>query len=263
MAGPPPGYPTLARIMGPYPGMAIFKRFAELNAHSLLIQQAELLEVERELEAARASDTDDRLPYNEKAINLINSGETGPDNSQWQRVLKARELLEKYNSALLRQAEINRLSRPRDYNLELLRDWLGRADGGNNFLKGVEELPWHPKETDDLVALSGTDDPPFMRWTAEKLVPFMFHSGLQSKEPITGLNAGLVEWKDKRYETAARILCILLSTIIPSLAIVVLYFIQSMLIRIIASIGFSAAFSVAVALLTSARPAEIFAATVA
>ncbi|KAL1626905.1 hypothetical protein SLS54_002443 [Diplodia seriata] len=249
--------------MGPYPGMAIFKRFAELNAHSLLIQQAELLEVERELEAARASDTDDRLPYNEKAINLINSGETGPDNNQWQLVLKARELLEKYNSAFLRQAEINRLSRPRDYNLELLRDWLGRADGGGNFLKGVEELPWHPKETDDLVALSGTDDPPFMRWTAEKLVPFMFHSGLQSKEPITGLNAGLVEWKDKRYETAARILCILLSTIIPSLAIVVLYFIRSMLIRIIASIGFSAAFSVAVALLTSARPAEIFAATVA
>jgi hypothetical protein len=91
------GYPALARIMGPHPNMAIFKRFATLNAHSLLMQQVELLLLQRELDAMMASDQDDGLPYDTKAADLIASTEKGPDDAQWELVLKIRDKLEKYS----------------------------------------------------------------------------------------------------------------------------------------------------------------------
>lgn len=94
------GYPALARIMGPYPGMAIFKRFATLNAHSILMQQAKLLLLERNLDAMMASDRDDGLSYDDKAANLITSVENGPDDAQWELILEIHAKLEKYSPCL-------------------------------------------------------------------------------------------------------------------------------------------------------------------
>lgn len=55
----------------------------------------------------------------------------------------------------------------------------------------------------------------------------------------------------------------LASIAMPSVAIVTLYFIHNLLARIFAALGFSVLFSAALALLTTARPAEIFAGTAA
>jgi hypothetical protein len=85
----------------------------------------------------------------------------------------------------------------------------------------------------------------------------------QGQKTLPGLNDTLVEWKDGTYDTTARILCVIASAIIPSVAIIVLYFIHSMLARILVSVAFSSVFAVAVALLTAARSAEVFAATAA
>jgi hypothetical protein len=45
-----PGYPALADFMGQHGGMAMYKQFANLSTHSLLMQQVELLDLQRELE---------------------------------------------------------------------------------------------------------------------------------------------------------------------------------------------------------------------
>ena len=194
----PEGYPALARIMGPYPSMAIFKRFATLNAHSLLMQQAEILLLERELKAMMESDRTDGLAYDKKAADLIGSVENGPDDAQWRLIVEIRQRLEDYSTyvpsyytlkltsppqdrALLRHAKINKLAEPRSYDLEVLREWLKREDGGKNFLSGVERLPWLENETRDLVALSESQRAPLADWSAEKLVPWIFSKGIQKK----------------------------------------------------------------------------------
>jgi hypothetical protein len=91
------GYPALAQVMGPHPSMAIFKRFATLNARSLLMQQAELLLLQRELDVMMASDQVDGLPYDTNAEKLIDSAQDGPDDAQLTLVLDIRGKLEKYS----------------------------------------------------------------------------------------------------------------------------------------------------------------------
>jgi hypothetical protein len=77
--------------------MAIYKRFTTLNAHSILMQQAELILLQRELDVMMASDKADGLPYATNAEKLIESAEAGPDDAQLALVLKIREKLEKYS----------------------------------------------------------------------------------------------------------------------------------------------------------------------
>jgi hypothetical protein len=74
---------------------------------------------------------------------------------------------------------------------------------------------------------------------------------------------GLVEWNEDTYHASAKALAIIFSTLIPSIAIVVLYFIHNFIARILTAMGLSFVFSITLALVTSVRASEIFASTVA
>lgn len=71
-----------------------------------------------------------------------------------------------------------------------------------------------------------------------------------------------MEWKDESYSKAARVMAVLMSTLIPSIAVITLYCIHSLLTRIFVAMVFSTVFSIALAL-SHARTVEIFAATAA
>lgn len=71
-----------------------------------------------------------------------------------------------------------------------------------------------------------------------------------------------MQWNDEAYNTASRVIAVLVSTLIPSVAVVTLYCIRSLLTRIFVAMTFSTVFAVALAL-SDARTAEIFAATAA
>jgi hypothetical protein len=65
------------------------------------------------------------------------------------------------------------------------------------------------------------------------------------------------------FKRMARIANVMLSTLLPSLAVLALYMIHDPLSRLGAIVGFSAAFSLVLAFFTKARPVEVFAATAA
>ena len=172
--------------------------------------------------------------------------------------------MQRADEAVLRQAEIKSLPKPKKYDLEVLRDWLAREKGGDNFLSGIEDLPWLESETSDLVAISGRDFDSFTRWTAETLVPWLYRSKILKRVSVSGQEElGLVEWDGTTYLRTARGMSVVVSSLIPSLAIVILYFIHNLIARILTAMGLSFVFSVALALSTPARPAEIFAASAA
>jgi hypothetical protein len=74
---------------------------------------------------------------------------------------------------------------------------------------------------------------------------------------------GLAYWKDEYFSRVARIISVLISTLFPSLAVLALYFIHSLAVRLGAILLFSLLFSIVLAIFTSARPVEIFAGTAA
>lgn len=65
------------------------------------------------------------------------------------------------------------------------------------------------------------------------------------------------------YRALGGIISILLSTLFPSTAVIALYFVKSLAVRLWMVLGFSMLFSAVLAGLTHARPIEVFAATAA
>lgn len=83
--------------MGPHRGMAIFKRFAALNARSLLYQQAELLDLEAGLEAHTEADRQAGMPFHRNAMALLDARNDSVNGRQWGLIKEVREKLKEYS----------------------------------------------------------------------------------------------------------------------------------------------------------------------
>jgi hypothetical protein len=71
------------------------------------------------------------------------------------------------------------------------------------------------------------------------------------------------KYSEKRIAKVSNVFGAIISSILPTLVILVLYFVKRMVVRIGLVIVFTAVFSLALALLTAARKVEIFSATAA
>jgi hypothetical protein len=121
------GYPALAQLMAAGGSTAIFKRFAEMQIYSLLMQQAELLQLQEELQAGQVRNQTEDNDINKEYLKLRetepalsrhnsgasrhnsghNSGNSGasrsplpqpvPKLSQWALQLKIRSKLKEYS----------------------------------------------------------------------------------------------------------------------------------------------------------------------
>ncbi|KAF2097314.1 hypothetical protein NA57DRAFT_77566 [Rhizodiscina lignyota] len=269
MSGCEPSYVGLAKFFGLADGLAIFRRFKELNTRNLLYLQAELIHLEQKLYTHSSQDSTSSDPncrqYSTYALRLIMSPNSpgSTDGAQWQTILDIREKLKEYNVALLHQAELHSLPRPTPYDLELVQRWLKHPEGGKDFLKGFESDTWQNENATDLVTVSsGRNWDPFLKWVAERLVPFLYHRGcFRWKKPLVGHEElGIVQWKDSRYSMAARMLGAAAATILLIVSVLTLYFIRKLINRLFAVMGFSVAFSMALTFFTTAKPIEIFAA---
>lgn len=106
----PSGYPKLAEHFGEHPDFASFRRFGALNSRNLLYYQAELLELEEELEGVERRD--DSLSKsgtgNDRAATWYWLGgkgkETQNNNDQLLLVMRLRELLQQYSSYMCFQS---------------------------------------------------------------------------------------------------------------------------------------------------------------
>jgi hypothetical protein len=76
-------------------------------------------------------------------------------------------------------------------------------------------------------------------------------------------DTGIAHYSKAGFKRLARTMNMVLSALLPSLAVLGLYLIKDPLSRLGAIVGFSAVFSLVLALFTKARPVEIFAATAA
>ena len=98
------GYAKFAAMMGQHPEMAVFRTFRALNMKNLLYLQAELVELERDLEVIAELDEASGIPQKAEYARswvALNRSEAEGDGYQLRKVLTIREKLKQYSMACL------------------------------------------------------------------------------------------------------------------------------------------------------------------
>lgn len=117
---------------------------------------------------------------------------------------------------------------------------------------------------EDLIALStrANEGDRFTRWFTDKIFPF-FHRHLLQRphKEEDGLDT-MYEYSEKRLNRATEVVSIVVSSLLPTLSIFALYYIDDATYRLAFILCFSALFAGSLAIFTAAKRIEIFTATV-
>ena len=181
---------------------------------------------------------------------------------------------------MLQHARLYQLPKPNKHDLGVLREWYNAEDGGGTFMPRPEGDAWN-EDVQDLVALSNrpTDGDVFTRWMGEIITP-CFHRLIGYRIKVR-LAKSLVllykllydfpqeqdeltkfyDYEDSKFNSAANLISIILSSLFPPASIFVLYYVKSTVIRLVLILVFSAVFTACLSIFTSAKRVEIFAAT--
>lgn len=259
-------YHSLAELIGHQPGFAVFRRFATLNAKNLLYLQAELAELEIQLARleVKDQDSDDVTHRNfQWQARLLMKSPPGADE-QCKKVLQIREKLDEYNRLLFQQQRLYDIPSPNRHDLGQLREWLEREEYGGFFLEMPEDA-WDERHDRDLVALSTrvNEGDRFSKWLADSVMPFIHRTILHRNKAENEPENKTYEYSDKTLNRVSELAAIVASSSLPTVSIFALYFISSDVMRLVFTLAFSIVFTCSLAIFTSARRSEIFAATVA
>ena len=257
--------------------MACFRRFGTLNAENLLFLQAEISHLEDRLKQIRAeeerTDNEKGMISQRSWFELSQPDENGEYCEQWELMQDIRDKLKEYNEFVLQYKQMCALQNPTRHDLHRLREWLVRPECGDNFLGGIEREILHEdarldvdqERASDLVTMSreAVEHDFFSRWLSDQVLD-KFHSliGRRLKHPVDE-EAGIYHYRKMHLRAVSHLVGVVLASVIPAASIFTLYYIQSPVNRLICLLGYSALFSVCLALFTSARRVEIFAATAA
>ena len=158
------------------------------------------------------------------------------------------------------------IPKPEHSQLNILREWLSDAKGGACFQSGSEARLWHEDEPDSaFVALNPSvgEGDSFTKFLIYLLLAIYhrFSSKGQKTGRIVDEESGLTSYDETNIDQCSQIFTTIISSILPVITILVLYVIHSTYWRIGASIGFTAVFATFLAVFSTARRVEIFAAT--
>jgi len=169
---------------------------------------------------------------------------------------------------------MSRLNKPRDDYLIKLREWLGDPTGGmtKGVFGGLEAFIWEDEDLrgekigHDLVTIAASQGERdiFTKIVIYPLIRFYHWLWGQShltKRYVVDEETGYVEYSEEKIDKAGTIISTTVASILPVIAVLGLFFIKSLVKRIYAMVGITAAFSILLASMSNAKRIEIFAAT--
>lgn len=172
-------------------------------------------------------------------------------------VLKLPDAVIRADTALQQQAFNFELQSPHTYDLKVLQKWLKRPKMGEQFLVGLDRNAWDEK--DDLISLGLTsNDDPLAKWVTDKVMVWV-HCCIGRRINMNSLVHYSEDW-------ALRFLSLIstvLASVLPIVAIVVLYVVQSTHVRLGGLAAFTAVFAFILSVVTNAKRSDVFAATAA
>ncbi|KAK7977833.1 hypothetical protein PG996_003883 [Apiospora saccharicola] len=256
------GYSMLADFISRSPENAIFRKFGLLNMINLLRLQAELVDLEQQLDDVwsldrtasneiehNSHDAEDRRLYGLDFWHMRTCKEERKDSIQLDLLEDIGKKLDEYT--------IENAVRPQRSDHKFLEQWLLNK----NFLRGYEGNTWSTRDQnpDDFITIA---QPP------DKMTSMLSGKLLDLYDLVFGGRRETVDDHARAYSprTVSRVgsaVVAALSSTLPTLAILVLYFVGDMVKRLGLVIIFTTLFAVALAVFTDAKKVEIFSATAA
>ncbi|KAI9038287.1 uncharacterized protein KD926_010943 [Aspergillus affinis] len=174
----PKGYDKIAAVFARDPGCSVFRRFDKLGAKSLLYYQAQLANIEEDLEEIIAKDEaaeDEDRPYYQFSVRCLQDSLKSAkqeDKAQWLKFLEARELMENYYKALIQQKEILKFNNPNENDRLNFQQWLAQQSVKDNvyFATCAEMDIYDSKNNNDMITVSDKeqDVDKMSRWIFEQ-----------------------------------------------------------------------------------------------
>ncbi|EEU37142.1 uncharacterized protein NECHADRAFT_8348, partial [Fusarium vanettenii 77-13-4] len=272
------GYPKLAKLMGDSPRTAIFRRFRQLNMLHLLRLQAELHSLEDELleviQEDQQSDDPDKKDYSRNFFLLKRCAEQGKDFEQYELLQQIGEKLNEYNTSLSATGAVQSLPSPEKRPLEFIRLWLEGAGGGEYFPLGTESTIWEMQSRDEYVSVTPIASGDRISSLVRGILLDIYHFFAESLKKIqrrfnktsqssTAAVPRIRKYDDERLQAVSDGITAALASLLPTLMILVLYFVKRMLVRIGLVIVFTTIFSVVMSFYPGAKKGEVFAAVAA
>ncbi|KAI0376221.1 hypothetical protein F5Y04DRAFT_286144 [Hypomontagnella monticulosa] len=277
----PRGYTKLANFMV-YQNHIVVKQFRELAIRDLLYLQAELCDLQHDIndQARRDANSQDEKSqrYDRDWCHLRYA--PGEDGKQWELAQQIRRKLREYYSAIQQYQEIEALPRPNERRRKIVHSYtLSASLGGDcGFLgRDLSDIPPYPsllssQHRDDLLFLGDepANDDLLARFLIGPVLKTLHSLWRPLKKPLSDLESQgqdsrttLHRYSDANLRAIVHVISSVMSTIVPVVSIVVLYIIQSIPLKLGLICIFSMVFSLAMSLITSARRVEIFAAAAA
>ncbi|KAL9121804.1 MAG: hypothetical protein Q9187_001641 [Circinaria calcarea] len=273
------GYAQLSQTLALDNDLSMFRRFGALNIRNILYLQSELQTLERKLTNLDGDANDitkgiavwsqPRSWYWAMASQSTTNAR-GESEGYRDVVMKVRDLLERYrlksmiesDTALRHQAWLQSLKPPSNRALTALQTYV---QANRTMLSEADAQYIAEENRPDLVALTWKEKE-VLSLIMEKYLSKVFRKKASVSSPCQQ-NAphcdhiGFIS--DEKIALVVRLLTIALSSVLPILSIVVLYFVQHPVIRLGVITLCSVLCSMALALLTSAKNVEILAVTAA
>ncbi|KAK1827355.1 hypothetical protein QBC39DRAFT_420587 [Podospora conica] len=270
----PKHYHVLAHVMSRETSLAIFRRFEDLNYLRLMGLQAEIMAAKIAFED-RCKDDHGNNPRFSKSFRDLHlsrdslprppssdDGQPRPRSDLWQ--CSQLEILEHIDRKLsVYMSQVRSIRKPDKSQLKTLQNWLDRKDGGDGFLEGSEALVWTEDDLDEYACLAVGTETDIFTGLIRKLIVTLFPWFFRSKETkaVIEQSSGLRSYDDTKVNAASNMISVVISSTLPVLAIFVLDSRESTTDRLWLTVLFTAIFAAALGFFSSAKRAEIFAAT--
>ncbi|ETS76968.1 hypothetical protein PFICI_10842 [Pestalotiopsis fici W106-1] len=272
------GYTKIAAFMAEHPEDVMVRRFANLNLQNILYLQAEIVGLEKDLRALEAknnsSEDRDRRTFALDWYTLAHMHNAPDSGQQWEKWQQLRKVLKEYNDAVFQYCQISKFPGPEPHELHKFQSWLREPRLGGVYLVGRDHDTW--AQGADLMSLSSPLHPNrISRFITNKVLPVYHHfvnsammdrvrqSLSRSNRPTrpSHADADIVTYEDSRLIAVSNFICTVIASLLPILAIIVLYFVENMGSRLGLVGVFSVVFSSALWFMNDGELVEVFGAT--
>ncbi|KKZ62127.1 hypothetical protein EMCG_03371 [[Emmonsia] crescens] len=260
---PRDGYPALASWIGEDPDQAtfIFRKFTRLSARNLLHLQAQVYELEKQLddldkETALGQDVLLKMSARQWESFAKYSEQPGPVQERMKLVSQITVKLKEYHEALILQSNIASLESPDTGLLKIFRRWLRREKQG-----GVDSVIGGKARnmlgiSADLIALKTPPEQDMLSRILQN------HWPLEGK-PRRGRDDGTRYYRLRHISRAVAVISTLIVIVDLVGAIVSLYYIRKPEARLGLIAAFTIVFGLSLRFASNAKRAEIFGASAA
>ncbi|MCJ1465959.1 hypothetical protein MMC07_004578 [Pseudocyphellaria aurata] len=262
------GYSKIADFMGQHPESALVLRFSDMNLQNILYLQAEIYGLREDLRKIQVqnqtSSSEDVVNFSLDWYTLAHTQDNDGMNRQWQIFKQLRRVLKEYNEAVLQFHQMSKMASPSPHDLHGLQEWLRRPTLGAIYLTGRDRDVW--ADGVDLISIGERPSTnQITSWIAHYLLKRINgdnYTRLQKKHGGDSPQFGsIAEYSDAGIIKAANLVGTVLASVLPVVAIVVLYSAKGMGTRLGLTGLFSAIFSTCLWFLNDGKLIEVFSAT--